>query len=120
MRRLKQVYLGLAVGLLAAQAIMIPGALFSWVLAKASLLSLGISASALLILNSRERDGLRETVRRAIEGDLWVQLSYLPISKRGVEFFAVLYVVLVLMSAYFAETIPVIMRFWRAWFGAEP
>lgn len=120
MHRLKQIYVGLAVGLLAAQAIMIPGALFSWVLAKASLISLAISASAWLVLNARERANLRGAVRRAIEGELWEYLAHIPLSKRSIEFFAVLYVVMVVMAAYFAETIPVIMKFWQDWFSNTP
>ncbi len=116
---LKRGYLWFTAFLIAGQAVILPGSLFSWVLFKFTLFSWVCIFASWFVLNRKERDNVLGFVGRALEGELWVQLSRIPVSKRSIEFFAVLYVVLVFMAAYFAEAIPKIMSFYRAMYGSD-
>ena len=104
----------MALNLILVEAVIVPAALFSRHLLYPLLGLIVFQAVAFALLTTEEKGKFVVNLNKYVNESLLADLGNLPISKRSIEFYAVIYVVLVVITAYFAEAIPFVIRFWRS------
>ncbi len=72
-----------------------------------------------LILPKRDRANLSQNTQKYLDEDLLTHISRLNFSKKTVELFVILFLVLFFMTVYFSKAFPLVYDFWKDYFGRK-